>query len=204
MTHQVLLVSRDPDLAQRVGRALPAAIPNELHCAPHYREPADPRGWLLLLLDAHAASGAAAAAASPAGPPCGPILWLGDAPLVTQGAPGPQGPWPGLPGRVVDYLDRRLAPSKLAFILHQHLAAAYLHRMRSLPPPLAADGGALRSEINNALTGILGNAELALAASRRLPAPLGLRLQRISELAARMRDLVVALPDPDGPAGNPA
>ncbi len=55
-------------------------------------------------------------------------------------------------------------------------------------------GAVLRHELNNPLTGILGNAELLLAELRRknleLPEQARIRLETIAELAVRMRDTV--------------
>jgi signal transduction histidine kinase len=55
-------------------------------------------------------------------------------------------------------------------------------------------GEVLRHELNNPLTGILGNAELLLVELRRqnveLPAQFQTRLETIAELAVRMRETV--------------
>jgi signal transduction histidine kinase len=55
-------------------------------------------------------------------------------------------------------------------------------------------GAILRHELNNPLTGILGNAELLLAELRRknveLPAQAQARLETIAALAVRMRETV--------------
>ena len=55
-------------------------------------------------------------------------------------------------------------------------------------------GAVLRHELNNPLTGILGNAELLLVELRRknleLPAPAQSRLETIASLAVRMRETV--------------
>jgi len=51
-------------------------------------------------------------------------------------------------------------------------------------------GEILRHEVNNPLTGILGNAELLLARRDRLPPSEVARLQTIAELAVRLRDTV--------------
>ncbi len=48
----------------------------------------------------------------------------------------------------------------------------------------------LRHEINNPLTGVLGNAELVLAEASALPAKTRHRLTTIIELAVRLRDVV--------------
>jgi signal transduction histidine kinase len=51
-------------------------------------------------------------------------------------------------------------------------------------------GEILRHEVNNPLTGILGNAELLLARRNRLPLATVRRLQTIAELAVRLRETV--------------
>jgi len=51
-------------------------------------------------------------------------------------------------------------------------------------------GEILRHEVNNPLTGILGNAELLLARRNRLPAATVTRLETIAELAVRLRETV--------------
>jgi signal transduction histidine kinase len=51
-------------------------------------------------------------------------------------------------------------------------------------------GEILRHEVNNPLTGILGNTELLLAQRDRLPPAVVERLQTIAELAVRLRETV--------------
>jgi signal transduction histidine kinase len=48
----------------------------------------------------------------------------------------------------------------------------------------------LRHEINNPLTGILGNAEMLLVQRDRLPAPAIQRLQTVVDLAVRLRETI--------------
>ena len=61
-------------------------------------------------------------------------------------------------------------------------------------------GEVLRHELNNPLTGILGNAELLLLEVRRgkldLPPQTLQRIEIITELAVRMRETVQRLSDP--------
>lgn len=52
-----------------------------------------------------------------------------------------------------------------------------------------------RHEINNPLTGILGNAELELSHGARLPAADTQRLQTVVELAVRLRETIRRLSD---------
>ncbi|MGH9805537.1 MAG: histidine kinase dimerization/phospho-acceptor domain-containing protein [Candidatus Acidiferrales bacterium] len=54
-------------------------------------------------------------------------------------------------------------------------------------------GRIVRHEINNPLTGVLGNAELILADPEPLSAPVRARLRTIVDLAVRMRDVVRSL-----------
>ncbi len=61
------------------------------------------------------------------------------------------------------------------------------HRWLELPPDL---GEVLRHEINNPLTGILGNAELVLAHRDRLPPAAAQRLETVIELSVRLRETV--------------
>lgn len=63
---------------------------------------------------------------------------------------------------------------------------------RRCAPPLDLEelGTILRHEINNPLTGILGNAELVLAGGDSLPADVRRRVETIVGLAVRLRDVV--------------
>jgi signal transduction histidine kinase len=66
-------------------------------------------------------------------------------------------------------------------------------------------GEILRHEVNNPLTGILGNAELLLARRDRLPAAAIERVETIADLAVRLRETVRRLSHawgerPAGPA----
>jgi signal transduction histidine kinase len=51
-------------------------------------------------------------------------------------------------------------------------------------------GEILRHEVNNPLTGILGNAELLLARRDSLPPAAVQRLETIAELAIRLRETI--------------
>lgn len=195
MMHAVLLLSRDDRLAARVGRALAPAVPAELHCSPELAA-AGERDWLLILLDARVLP---AESGEPQGSwPGGavPVLWLGDRPVSGEIWERLAGAQPGPQPNIVDYLRRDDPASKLAYVLHQHLAAAYLRHQRAprLVAAASADPAVLQRQLNNALTGILGNAALALDGGRRLPTPLSRRLQRIVELAGQMRETMAALP----------
>lgn len=206
MKQRILLISTDGDLAARVARALPAAAAVELVTAAAL--PAAARSeedCLLALFDVRAAGtveAPPAAALQVVAVPV-PTLWLGEPPRLAAGVPARE----MLPGPIVDYLDRALPVSKLAFILDQHLTAERLRRRRlpgrAVTPP--ASSGELRAQINNDLTAILGNAELASAwlrsGARRMPPPVSLRLERILEVAVHLRQLIAA--SPWGPESGP-
>lgn len=194
MSHPVLLISADVRLQERVRRALPATLPLELHCAASLEAAAKEAagdagpgtsGWLLILLDARVFAPGTLAEELVLPGEGAPVLWLSERPGMGE----LEASLPVGRGQVIDYLHREVAPSKLAFVLQQHLATAYLRRLRQpqLVAAAAGDAEALQRQLNNALTGILGNAALAIEAGRRLPAPLGRRLQRIAELASQMR-----------------
>ncbi|MGH9475155.1 MAG: hypothetical protein ACRD1C_02360 [Terriglobales bacterium] len=198
MRHDLLLISRDTELAARLRRALPLpAARLELSVAT-----ADAiwplRIWRLLLLDAREFPAVSVHPVQDGVPV--PVLWLGEPPLLPAGLP----PVTSLPGPVVDFLDRSLPASALAFILQQHLAAAYLRARRTAAPPPPAPGQ-LRAALNNALTGLLGNAQLAADQSaelRRLPPVLVQRLHCIAELADSVRLLVAASSGEHTPASS--
>lgn len=65
-------------------------------------------------------------------------------------------------------------------------------------------GRLVRHEINNPLTGVLGNAELILAGPNSLPVPVRNRLSVIINLAVRMRDVVRTLEERLRPPANTA
>lgn len=196
MLYPVLLLTADAALSQRVTRAVACSLPLELRCSPELIPPPPGRTWLAILLDAPAIRPQSAAAAFLTGTPIAPaplILWLGEQPQLT--AAGRL--LPGCYERVADYLDREWPVSKLAFILQHRLKAAYLRRNHQVSSPGGAthpgsqpDGSELQRQINNALTGIVGNAELLLDPARRLPPPLRQRLACISDLAGEIGNLI--------------
>lgn len=185
MRQSVLLISGDSGLAARIERALPPTAVLDRRSDLAWVRAGGAQSWLLALIDGRNVG----AAAFPPGRDIH-VLWLGEPPLLAAGLP----PADCLPGPVVDFLDRNLPASALAFILQQHLAAAYLRALRAAPrPALAAEP--VRTDLNNALTGLLGNAQLAAAGGatgRRLPPPLAQRLHCIEELAERVHRLLAA------------
>jgi signal transduction histidine kinase len=56
-------------------------------------------------------------------------------------------------------------------------------------------GEMLRHEVNNPLTGILGNAEMLLKIRGELPPPVTARLETIADLAVRLREIIRRLSD---------
>ena len=99
-------------------------------------------------------------------------------------------------GAAIGLVERRLRHRHL----HPHLTASAAKMPRhSEPPPFDSAeprdfGEVLRHELNNPLTGILGNAELLLVELRRrnveLPPAVEVRLETIATLAVRMRETV--------------
>ncbi|HUO35910.1 MAG TPA: histidine kinase dimerization/phospho-acceptor domain-containing protein [Candidatus Acidoferrum sp.] len=76
-------------------------------------------------------------------------------------------------------------------LLERRLRAAWRTRESTLPERVKSAeelSSIFRHEINNPLTGILGNAELLLGHRDRLPAAETQRLQTIVELAVRLRE----------------
>jgi signal transduction histidine kinase len=101
----------------------------------------------------------------------------------------------------LDWLPRDDCSAKLAAALLRRHARREAHSAAPLPAPLPPaviefDGEErefaelLRHEVNNPLTGILGNAELLLARRARLPEAMVARLETIAELAVRLRETV--------------
>lgn len=95
--------------------------------------------------------------------------------------------------RDILYKDHRL--SHLPWVLQEHLNALRLRRVRQRQendddPDLDPTVFSLRHEINNPLSGILGNAELALTGKAKIPADVRERLERIAQLAMQIRELL--------------
>ena len=77
---------------------------------------------------------------------------------------------------------------------YRPLLLAWVRRALARGEPYWAEVGRIvRHEINNPLTGVLGNAEMILADPEPLPAPVRARLRTIVDLAVRMRDVVRSL-----------
>jgi signal transduction histidine kinase len=103
----------------------------------------------------------------------------------------------------------RLLAARLRRLLQATQAQTAPAGPEAKPPPLDPEelGVILRHEINNPLTGILGNAELVLEASEELDPVLRQRLETIVSLAVRLRDLIRNLEqmlNGKGAEGSPA
>ena len=117
------------------------------------------------------------------------------APVVVAAAPGKREDLAFLiSSGAVDFVVRTnnfmfIAAQKLDRRVHTgDRVASMIH----FPSGVLADdfGEILRHEVNNPLTGILGNTELLLAQRDRLPPAAVERLQTIAELAVRLRETV--------------
>jgi signal transduction histidine kinase len=112
-----------------------------------------------------------------------------------------------------------VAEGKLDFVSRQgdfiplvtSLVARHLNRTKRGPSNLVMMPGAMsdevaeifRHDINNPLTGILGNAELVLSHSAGFPAADVQRLQTVVELAVRLRETIRQLSDAWGAHAGP-
>jgi len=95
---------------------------------------------------------------------------------------------------VVDFVSRsdHFLPIAAGLLDRRARMAERMSGMIQFPSnALAGDfGEVLRHEVNNPLTGILGNTELLLARRDRLPPGAAERLETIAELAVRLRETV--------------
>lgn len=122
----------------------------------------------------------------------GAVRELADlAPVVLVLSPGRAGALNGLGPLLVDgriEIVARAGP-------YVPLVAGLVERHARSPEPEEPSrtgefGEILRHEVNNPLTGILGNAELLLARREQLPSTAVQRLKTIAELAVRLRETV--------------
>ncbi len=117
------------------------------------------------------------------------------APVVVAAAPEKQALLTFLiTSGAVDFVTRtdRFLPIAAGLLDRRVRLAERMSGMIQFPGgELAGDfGEILRHEVNNPLTGILGNTELLLARRDRLPPAAVERLQTIAELAVRLRETV--------------
>jgi signal transduction histidine kinase len=139
-------------------------------------------------------------------------LFAGYAPTVVVGSPEQQaGLQTLLAGGTVDFVTRAAGCLPVAMgLVERRLRRRSAWRSARTARPLETEdhpdaleardfGGILRHELNNPLTGILGNAELLLVELRRkkvpLPQQVEHRLETIATLAVRMRETVRRLSD---------
>jgi signal transduction histidine kinase len=139
-------------------------------------------------------------------------LFADHAPTVVVGSAGQQaGLQALLAGGTVDFVARALGCLPLALgLVERRLRRSNGRKTALLAQPLLMEGPSadleardfgeiLRHELNNPLTGILGNAELLLVELRRnkvpLPPQTERRLETIAALAVRMRETVRRLSD---------
>lgn len=201
MKDRVLLISKDVALAQR-AQMLVQRLSVDLQWRHQFEPPSRWPAVALVLLDedclpenpgdepGHAASDpvneAVAADESVEARPSATILLL-----ASQGVRRNTSLQIGF--RDIVYKDHRL--SHLPWVLQEHLNALRLRRVRQRQenedePNLDPTVFSLRHEINNPLSGILGNAELALAAKTKVSADVRERLERIVQLAMQIRELL--------------
>ncbi len=175
-----LLAAQPPAVILAEGRALAAS-------ALAQRERRKALAASLVLLASHA-----------------PVVWIGGAEEGSELAPG-------LAAARVDFVPRSALclPSAVTLLERRlRVTRASLRERESRLTAVASAGPGfeerdfgeiLRHELNNPLTGILGNAELLLLEVRRgnlpLPAPSQQRLETITTLAVRMRETVRQLSD---------
>ena len=112
---------------------------------------------------------------------------------------------PGEEQRLGDWLEREPADFLLCAGNYDELLPAYVRRLlRRRDTRWEEIAAILRHEINNPLTGVLGNAELALADASALPEKTRHRLATIIQLALRLRDVVRNLEAQLEGCGNPS
>jgi signal transduction histidine kinase len=120
------------------------------------------------------------------------------APVVVVASPQHQGVLAFLiTSGAVDFVARagEFLPVAVGLLERRVRLAEQAAMAAALPSLAPADlnedfGETLRHEVNNPLTGILGNAELLLARREYLPAVAVQRLQTIADLAVRLRETV--------------
>lgn len=190
MYNHVLLISSDLGLATRLAKnlALPPLGGRLTRLAPEASLPAGPPP-LLLLWDDRAAGAPVPAAVGQAHSTAIPVVRLSGA------ASGERR------GEVVDTVPGDAGLSKVIYVVRQRLAAGHLRRARHQQARLAGAPVAPRiQDLSNLLSSLLGNAELALQQTPRLPEESRQRLENVVSLSLAIRDLL-APPAPDSPPG---
>lgn len=119
--------------------------------------------------------------------------FAGSAPVVVLASPSRQAELaPLIATASVDFVARTGSyVPVVAALLGRRVREAERQEISFLDADLPKDfGELLRHEVNNPLTGILGNAEILLARRDRLPAAVAQRLETIADLAVRLRETV--------------
>ncbi len=207
-TVELLIVTQDAEIFGKMRAALdPAGIAVRMERAATIEE-ARQRAWAgdpdLIVLDETALRGLTerSAGESPRFEAAVTLL-AGLAPLLVLASPERQGELaPLLAAGAADFVARAgdFLPCAMALLerrLYQKQSEGPLPRSSRAGAESASGdfGEILRHELNNPLTGILGNAELLLAEIRRhpqgpLPAGAQQRLETITDLAVRLRETV--------------
>jgi signal transduction histidine kinase len=138
-----------------------------------------------ILIDESALSGAPIRAAAEE--------FAGSAPVVVLASPSCQAELaPLIATASVDFVARTGSyVPVVAALLGRQIREAERREISFSEVDLPTDfGELLRHEVNNPLTGILGNAEILLARRDRLPAAVAQRLETIADLAVRLRETI--------------
>jgi signal transduction histidine kinase len=200
----ILLVSEDADLRSKTRKELEirragvrVTTVNTLAAAWRVVEDSSPD---VILLEDPTCGEAAAGAPARATLTTAVSSLASYAPVVVIGAPEHRGELSALVSAgAADYVERREGCLPVAL---QHIERRLEHTQRlgqnvhaTLPSAGEDFGEVLRHELNNPLTGILGNAELLLAEIRRkndgrLPSGGQQRVETIAALAVRLRETV--------------
>ena len=191
----VMLAVADTGLAERIARAIPFSENRRVAMASsllHLRLLVSRGAPEAILIDGYLAAGNTLPDALRPFTAVAPVILLAPPDRQTEAARLVADGEVEFVARAGDFVP--LAASLLARRMRWARMSASL-----LGPPWAAVNGDLgaifRHEINNPLTGILGNAELVLAHSDRLAPMDAQRLQTVVDLAVRLRETIRRLSD---------
>ncbi|MGH9533983.1 MAG: hypothetical protein ACRD2E_03900 [Terriglobales bacterium] len=173
MIHRVYLLTADAHLEARL-RAATARLTTQCQLSAGPAPPPPGRCELLLVDDR---LWDRLPPASGQGQPRMVLLASGARPLREAFRPG-----------VVDVMAGAAGKVQLQLMLRQQLGILQLLRLRGRLEPDSGTAGPV--DIGNPLTGILGNAELALASRGRMPADVRQRLECVRDLAGQIREVL--------------